>query len=167
MLTLFHHPFCPHSRFIRLALAEHGIEHHLVEERPWDRRKDFLILNPAATTPVVVTEGYPPVPGAAAIAEFLDEIRGAELNEHRLMPAETGRRVEVRRLSSWFNDKFFAEVSGPLVVERFYKRHHARGTGRRTARHRSDPCGARLTSAIISPISGGWCARGTGSPANG
>jgi glutathione S-transferase len=28
----------------------------------------------------------------------------------------------VRRLSSWFNDKFFAEVSGPLVVERFYKR---------------------------------------------
>jgi glutathione S-transferase len=122
MLTIYHHPFCPHSRFIRLALTEHGIEHHLVEERSWDRRKDFLVLNPAATTPVIVTEGYPPVTGAAAIAEFLDEIRGAELNEHRLMPTETARRVEVRRLSSWFNDKFFAEVSGPLVVERFYKR---------------------------------------------
>jgi glutathione S-transferase len=122
MLTLFHHPFCPHSRFIRLALAEHGIEHHLVEERVWDRRKEFLILNPAATTPVIVTEGYPPVPGPAAIAEFLDEIRGAELSEHRLMPAEIGRRVEVRRLATWFNDKFFAEVSGPIVLERFYKR---------------------------------------------
>ena len=24
MLTLFHHPFCPHSRFMRLALAKHG-----------------------------------------------------------------------------------------------------------------------------------------------
>ena len=27
---------------------------------------------------------------------------------------------------SWFNDKFFAEVSGPLTVERFYKRHMPR-----------------------------------------
>jgi glutathione S-transferase len=123
MLTLFHHPFCPHSRFVRLALAEQGLEHHLVEERPWDRREEFLTLNPAATLPVVVTEGVPPVPGAAAIAEFLNEMQGAELREHRLMPAEIGRRVEVRRLSSWFNDKFFAEVSGPLVLERFYKRH--------------------------------------------
>jgi glutathione S-transferase len=29
----------------------------------------------------------------------------------------------VRRLSSWFNEKFFAEVSGPLVTERLYKRY--------------------------------------------
>ena len=39
------------------------------------------------------------------------------------MPHEPGRRVEVRRLAAWFNEKFFAEVSGPLVMERFYKRH--------------------------------------------
>ena len=24
MLTLYHHPFCPHSRFVRLALGEMG-----------------------------------------------------------------------------------------------------------------------------------------------
>jgi glutathione S-transferase len=29
----------------------------------------------------------------------------------------------VRRLASWFNDKFHAEVSGPLVTERVFKRH--------------------------------------------
>jgi glutathione S-transferase len=89
----------------------------------WERRKEFLVLNPAATTPVLLAEGFPPVPGAATIAEFLDETKGSELNEHRLMPTELGRRVEVRRLASWFNDKFFSEVSGPLVMERFYKRH--------------------------------------------
>jgi glutathione S-transferase len=122
MLTLFHHPFCPHSRFIRLALAEHGLEHRVVEERVWERREEFLMLNPAATTPVLVAEGYPPVPGAATIAEFLDETSGAELHERRLMPVEIGQRVEVRRLAAWFNEKFFAEVSGPLVMERFYKR---------------------------------------------
>src|SRR6476620_9931867 len=122
MLTLFHHPFCPHSRFIRLVLGEHGLEHRIIEERVWERREEFLMLNPAATTPVLVAEGYPPVPGAAAIAEFLDETSGAQLNERRLMPVEPGPRVEVRRLAAWFNEKFFAEVSGPLVLERFYKR---------------------------------------------
>src|SRR6516162_4034480 len=81
MLTLFHHPFCPHSRFVRLALGEYGIDARTVEERVWERRQEFLILNPACTTP-----------------------------------------VEVRRLMSWFNDKFFAEVSGPLTTERLYKR---------------------------------------------
>ena len=52
MLTLFHHPFCPHSRFVRLVLEELGQTPRLVEERTWERRQDFLVLNPAATTPV-------------------------------------------------------------------------------------------------------------------
>src|SRR6266550_1473076 len=123
MLTLFHHPFCPHSRFVRLALGEYGIGARTVEERVWERRQEFLILNPACTTPVAVEEGYPAIPGASIIAEYLDETRGADLGELRLLPREPGSRVEVRRLMSWFNEKFFTEVSGPLVTERFYKRH--------------------------------------------
>ena len=123
MLTLFHHPFCPHSRFIRLALGEYGLPARLVEERTWERRKDFLVLNPAGTTPVLVEEGQPPVPGAGIIAEYLDETHGAELGERRLLPTTSSSRVEVRRLMSWFNDKFFAEVTGPLTMERLYKRH--------------------------------------------
>jgi glutathione S-transferase len=123
MLTLFHHPFCPHSRFIRLALAEHGLESRMVEERVWERREEFLLLNPAAATPVLVAEGYPAVPGAATIAEFLDETCGPELYERRLLPPDPARRIEVRRLTTWFNEKFFTEVSGLLVNERFYKRH--------------------------------------------
>ncbi len=122
MLTLFHHPFCPHSRFVRLALDELGLAPRLVEERPWERHKEFLLLNPAGTTPVLVEEGMPPVPGAAIIAEYLDETRGSKHPSLRLMPAESGARVEVRRLMSWFNDKFFDEASGALVMERVYKR---------------------------------------------
>jgi glutathione S-transferase len=123
MFTLFHHPFCPHSRFVRLALGEYGVESRLVEERVWERRESFLTLNPAGTTPVLIEEGRPAIPGAGIIAEFLDETRGAELDEHRLLPRDISARVEVRRLMGWFNDKFFAEVSGPLLAERFYKRH--------------------------------------------
>ena len=42
MIALIHHPFCPHSRFVRLALAEYGLEFELIEERPWERRREFL-----------------------------------------------------------------------------------------------------------------------------
>jgi glutathione S-transferase len=122
MLTLFHHPLCPHSRFVRLVLEEFGVTPQLVEERVWERRQEFLALNPAGTTPVLVEEGVPPVPGAAIIAEYLDESRGAAATRLRPLPVEPGERIEIRRLMSWFNDKFFAEASGPLVMERVYKR---------------------------------------------
>ncbi|MGH6673669.1 MAG: glutathione S-transferase family protein [Xanthobacteraceae bacterium] len=123
MLTLFHHPFCPHSRFVRLSLDELSLAPQLVEERAWERRTEFLKLNPAGTTPVLLEEGAPPVPGAAIIAEYLDETRGSKLPRQRLMPADPGPRIEVRRLMSWFNDKLFEEVSGPIVMERIYKRY--------------------------------------------
>ena len=129
MLTLFHHPLCPHSRFVRLILEELGLASRLVEERVWERRKEFLMLNPAATTPVLVEEGVPPVPGAPVIAEYLDETRGSTVVHQRLLPREAAERIEVRRLMSWFNDKFFAEVSGALVMERVYKRFIPAGTG--------------------------------------
>ena len=120
MLTLFHQPLCPHSRFIRLILGEYGLEARLVEERFWDRREQFLVLNPAGTLPVLIDEGQPPAPGAAIIAEYLDETRG---QAEPLLPRDPGERVEVRRLASWFNDKFHAEVSGPLTMERMFKRY--------------------------------------------
>ena len=45
MFTLFHHAFCPHSRFVRLILGEYGFDVRLVEERVWERREAFLALN--------------------------------------------------------------------------------------------------------------------------
>ena len=78
MYTLHHHPFCPHSRFIRLVLGEHGLDLRLVEERAWERREAFLALNPAGTTPVLIAEGYPAIPGVGIIAEYLDEVHGPE-----------------------------------------------------------------------------------------
>jgi glutathione S-transferase len=122
MLTLFHHPFCPHSRFVRLSLDELSLAPRLVEERIWERRTEFLKLNPAGTTPVLLEEGMPPVPSAAIIAEYLDETQGNKLPRQRLIPAESSARIEVRRLMGWFNEKFYEEVSGPLVMERVYKR---------------------------------------------
>lgn len=123
MLTLLQQPLCPLSRFIRLMLAEYDIDVRLVEERFWERREEFLVLNPAGTIPVLITDGIPPVPGAAIIAEFIEETVQPPEGVNGLLPPEPRDRVEVRRLASWFNDKFHAEVSGPLVTERVFKRH--------------------------------------------
>lgn len=129
MLTLFHHGFCPQSRFVRLALGEHGLTPRLVEERPWERRHEFLVLNAAGTLPVLVEEGCPPIPESRTIVEYLDETRGDELGDHRLLPRDTHARVEVRRLIGWFCEKLYAEVSGPLATERVFKRYMGRTQG--------------------------------------
>src|SRR5258708_25006633 len=107
MFTLFHHPFCPHSRFIRLALGEHGLDLRLVEERVWERREAFLALNPAGTTPVLIAEGQPPIPGAGTITEYLHETYGADLGERRLPASAVGGRLRAPRLVAWVNQKFF------------------------------------------------------------
>src|SRR2546421_1332033 len=129
MFTLFHHSFCPHSGFIRLALGEHGLDLRLVEERVWERREAFLALNPAATTPVLIADDQSAIPGAAIIAEYLDETRGAGMGDRRLLPAAMNERIEVRRLMAWFNEKFFEEASNPLVTERIYKRFMSEDNG--------------------------------------
>jgi glutathione S-transferase len=122
MAILYHHPFCPHSRFIRLAMAEMGMECDLIEERVWERREGFLLLNPAGTTPVLVEEQMAAVPGSPVIAEWLDETRGLAMADRRLLPENPQQRVEVRRLIAWFGEKFAQEVSEPLVQEKIYKR---------------------------------------------
>ena len=110
------------SRFIRLVLAEYGLEPDLEEERAYERRHAFLVINPAGTIPVMVEEGGAVVPGAGPIAEYIDETRGHTAPGRRLLPEAPAERVEVRRLLEWFNLKFFAEVSNWLVTEKVYKR---------------------------------------------
>jgi glutathione S-transferase len=122
MAVLYHHPMCPHSRFIRLVLAEMGMETDLIEERTFERRRDFLLLNPAGATPVFVEESGLAAAGAGPIAEYLDETRGLALGDRRLLPEDPAGRLEVRRLLDWFNQKFHEEVSGYLVHQKVYRR---------------------------------------------
>jgi glutathione S-transferase len=122
MATLHHHPFCPHSRFIRLALAEMGLTPDFSETRPWERRPEFLAMNPTGATPVLVEPAGLIVPGGGVIAEYLDESSGSGLNGRRLLPTASSQRVEVRRLLDWFLTKFHEEVTSYLVTEKIFKR---------------------------------------------
>jgi glutathione S-transferase len=122
MVTLYHHPLCPHSRFARLVLGEFGMDVELKEERIWERREDFLRLNPMGSTPVMVEDAGHVIPTVSTLMEYMDETRGLALGDHRLLPNAPDARVEVRRLCEWFHVKFFEEVSLPLVNEKVYRR---------------------------------------------
>lgn len=121
MLTLYHHPFSPSSRFVRLILGEYGANYEMHTINPWERRREFLMLNPAGTVPVLIENGGTPVCGPYAIMEYLDETRGYAMGDRRLMPDHPELRAETRRLVEWGLRKFDDEVAGHFVRERIYK----------------------------------------------
>ncbi|MBF9233761.1 glutathione S-transferase family protein [Microvirga alba] len=122
MAILHSYPFCPHSRFARLVLAELGLEPDFVEEKPWERRLPFLELDPAGNLPLFIDDEGLAVPGARILAEYLDETRDESLGDRRFLPQDLAQRVEVRRLLDWFLVKFHQEVSDYLATEKIYKR---------------------------------------------
>lgn len=122
MLTLFHHPMSSASRFTRLILNEFGIATNLIEEHEWARRREFLVLNPAGSIPVLLAEREVPLCGAFVIYEYLDETRGSLRRDQRFFPENPLDRAEVRRLTEWFLGKFESEATRHIVRERIYKR---------------------------------------------
>jgi glutathione S-transferase len=120
MRTLHHWVLDPFSRQARLAIGEKGLRCRLRKEHVWDGRQDFLALNPAGTTPVLVDQTAPRVVivGARAILEYLEETSP----DPALLPAEPVARAEARRLADWFDRKFDAEVNAHLLFEKVEKK---------------------------------------------
>ena len=123
MPTLMHFRFCPHSRAIRLALAEAGITAELAEQRPWEWPQALLALNPAGELPVLQDSDGSVVCGAYAISEYLAATRGHDAQEDEgsakpgppLFPGTAIEQAEVRRLVDWFHAKLHREVTVPLL----------------------------------------------------
>ena len=120
-MILFHQTMSAPSRYVRLVLAEYGVDVELHEERPWERREEFLRLNPAGTLPVLIAEAGVPICGAYPITEYLDETRGVMARDRRLTPEYPMDRAEVRRLVDWFVVKLDADVVRTLARERVFK----------------------------------------------
>ncbi|BAI71021.1 glutathione S-transferase [Azospirillum sp. B510] len=123
MRTLYHHPIHALSRTARVMLAEKGLPFEPVVERPWERRTDFLKLNPAAEVPVLVEEDGTVVAGGLAVIEYLEEA----YPDTPLLPREIAARAEVRRVADWFLQKFEREVTENLVGEKLIKRLSGQG----------------------------------------
>jgi glutathione S-transferase len=125
MHTLTHFRLCPFSRSIRIALGELGFEVALEEERPWERRPQFLGLNPAGELPILSLADGPMLCGAYAISEYLGALPSHSLDHAPLValfPGALDEQAEVRRLVDWFHRKFDRDVTRELTHEKIYAR---------------------------------------------
>ena len=123
MRVLYHLPLSPYCRKVRLALAEKRLPFELRTEKAWERRPEYLELNPAGTVPTLVEDSGLIIPDSNAICEYLEEA----YPDTSLLGRTLAERVEVRRLVAWFDGKFAGEVTGGLYGEKFMKRLTKRG----------------------------------------
>lgn len=120
MRCLYHLSLSPFCRKVRLVLGEKGLDFEMKIERTWERRPEFLAINPAGQVPVLIDDDGTTLVDSNAICEYLEEVypdRGT-----MLLGADAVARAEVRRLLAWFDVKFYREVTANLVGEKIQKR---------------------------------------------
>ena len=122
MLRLYHVPLSPFCRKVRLVLAEKKMDVELIEERYWEQSTEFLRRNPAGKVPILRYEGAL-LTESTPICEYIEELNP----EPSLIPKDAKARYEMRRLVSWFDDKFHHEVTSNLLYERVNKKVSGQG----------------------------------------
>ena len=123
MRILYHIPLSPYARKVRLVLAEKRLPFELRLEKTWERRDAYLALNPAGTVPMLEEDNGLAIPDSTVICEYLDEA----YPDLSLMGHTLAERVEVCRLSAWFDGKFSREVTENLLGEKHMRRLTGRG----------------------------------------
>ncbi len=118
MRTLLHLWLHPFSRKVRIALSEKSLAFELKIEKVWERRTEFLALNPAGDVPVLIEQDGTTLANSQVICEYLEEV----YPEVNLLGHDPVQRAETRRLVSWFDVKFNREVTDNLVGEKLMKR---------------------------------------------
>jgi glutathione S-transferase len=119
MWLLYQFPLCAFSRKVRFLMAEKGITYELVRESPWAPSDEFLDLNPAGTTPVLVDQANgATLIDSQAICEYFEET----VEQFPLIAGSPLARAEVRRLVAWLDQIVYRDVVAPLLHERMMKR---------------------------------------------
>ena len=123
MRTLYHYPVSPFSRKVRIVLGEKQLEFSLKTENFWERRREFLAMNPAAQVPVLIESDKQLYSDSTAICEYLEE----QYPEYKILGCGVNERAEVRRISAWFNNKFYYEVTKYILDEKIFKHYRKEG----------------------------------------
>ncbi|MGV3492032.1 MAG: glutathione S-transferase family protein, partial [Devosia sp.] len=99
----------------------YGVGIDLEDIKPWARDPALLELNPAATVPILLDTGEPPVIGTLAVIHAI-EARYAPSSVAGLIPAVAPLRNEMWRLLDWVLVKLNDEVTRYILEEKIVKR---------------------------------------------
>jgi glutathione S-transferase len=119
MRTLYHYPLCPYSRQIRLILKEYNQSFNLIKEDYWTMRPEFLsALSPSGEVPVLIEQNNLVISDIYSILEYLID----ECADERFVPkSDRVKMAEFRRLVSWYNKKFYREVTKHMLDEKLIR----------------------------------------------
>lgn len=117
MFEVYHYPLCPFSRKLRIVLREKNIPFEMFLEPFFLRRKEFLKLNPSGETPMIVRADKKVMWGNQSIFEYLEELS----DTRKINPEDLELRSESRKLTEWFDHKFYNEVTRYILNEKIIK----------------------------------------------
>lgn len=121
MYRLYHHSICPFSRKIRIHMAAKEIGIELIQENFWERRKEFIAMNPAGTTPLLFDNSNASIVCySSVIIEYIEEKHQETKN---FLGESLLKKAENRRLQNWFDEKFYQEVTKYVLNERYFNRY--------------------------------------------
>ncbi|OPZ77345.1 MAG: Dichloromethane dehalogenase [Alphaproteobacteria bacterium ADurb.Bin438] len=113
MKILYHYPLSPFCRKIRLMLSEKGLLFQLEDRFP----SKLMEKAPLEEPPLLFDENNY-IYDHYVIAEYIEEA----YKSPNLFGETLTERAEIRRLSRWFDEKFFLEVSSHIINEKIKKR---------------------------------------------
>lgn len=116
LLRVYHFTACPFSRTLRICLKEKNQDYVLINENIWEHRKEFLKINPAGTTPVMVLENDVIIRGIYPSVEFLEEI-----DSTKLIVGDAENKAHIRYVFNWFTEKFYNEVTQYILSEKIIR----------------------------------------------
>src|SRR5262245_54905116 len=102
MIKLYWHPFSIMPWRVRIALAEKGVAHELVQVDVFslkDQTSEFFRLNPFGQIPVIEDDGVV-ISESIAILEYIEERHPSPA----LMPGNVTSRAIARQLMCWGTD---------------------------------------------------------------
>ena len=117
MIKLFQFKLCPFSRRVRYTLEEYNIRFVMIDEIIWNKRKEFLAVNPGGSLPVLIDEDDNVIINNYAIIEYIEEKHSQTTGGSSLILGDLSTKAEIRRLVDWYDNKFYHEVSKIILRE--------------------------------------------------
>lgn len=118
MRILYHFELCPFSRQVRILLAEKQVKFELKKENYWEKSELLINYNPSAELPIIKEENGDVITDIFAIIEYIES---SYRTDYHFLGKSIKENAEIRRLQSWFNRKFYYEVSNAIIKEKVIK----------------------------------------------
>ncbi len=119
MRELYHYPLDAYGRLVRVYLKEKALDHELIIETPWERKKPFSENHVFSDLPTLVDMDGTVLEGWYAIVEHIEQ----SYRSNSLLGITQKEKAETRRIMALFNVMFFADVTKNIVFEKIIKRY--------------------------------------------